>query len=139
MSSTCRLLCVGKLNPKMESLSSSMAKKAKIDLVIVPDCPDGDVKRSVKSESDRILEKIDSRDKVILFDLQGKPCFFDGVSDRNDAFRRERIVYIVGGSNGVDDRVKKRADGRVSVSGLTFPHALFRLAAIEMIAGIRRG
>lgn len=43
------------------------------------------------------------------------------------------IAFIVGGSNGLDERLKKQADIRFSMSRLTFPHHLARVMLLEQI------
>ena len=43
------------------------------------------------------------------------------------------ISFIIGGSNGVDDRVKNVVDMKLSFSSLTFPHGLFRGILLEQI------
>ena len=43
------------------------------------------------------------------------------------------IVFIIGGSYGLDESVKRRADVRMSASKMTFPHRLFRVMLLEQI------
>ena len=43
------------------------------------------------------------------------------------------ITFVIGGSYGLSDEVKKRADGLISFSDMTFPHTLFRLMLTEQI------
>ena len=42
-------------------------------------------------------------------------------------------IYIIGGSYGLSDEVKKRADERMSMSPMTFPHKLARIMLLEQI------
>lgn len=138
-----RLIAVGKLPPKLEKIVEQSVRRAsdrvRIRISVVPDLSDRDARRAVKEESDMILERLDRPGcsghsagcgRVILFDVHGTDTFRE--SDLEDG-----AVFVIGGSNGVDDRVKKRANRRVSVSGLTYPHGLFRLLVLEMISGSR--
>ena len=43
------------------------------------------------------------------------------------------ISFVIGGSYGLSDRVKSRADKLLSFSDMTFPHTLFRLMLSEQI------
>lgn len=45
----------------------------------------------------------------------------------------ENIAFIIGGSYGLSDMVKSRADALISFSDMTFPHALFRLMFTEQL------
>ena len=44
-----------------------------------------------------------------------------------------RIVFVIGGSLGLSDEVKKRADMLLSFSDMTFPHQLMRVILAEQI------
>ena len=43
------------------------------------------------------------------------------------------MVFVIGGSYGLADTVKKRADARISMSRMTFPHRLARIMLLEQI------
>jgi len=85
---------------------------------------------AVKQESDRILKEAEKEKTVILLDKSGEAMDsekFSKLLDKND------ICFIIGGSYGVDERVKKRAFKSVSFSKMTFPHRLFRVILLEQI------
>ena len=96
---------------------------------------DSNIKKSIDDESKEIISKI-KNEYVIALDIDGKEfstlelakMFSDiklnGVSE---------ISFIIGGSYGLSDAVKKRADLRLSFSKLTFPHQLFRVVLMEQI------
>ena len=43
------------------------------------------------------------------------------------------ITFVIGGSYGIHDEIKKRANLKISFSDMTFPHTLFRVMLIEQI------
>ena len=45
----------------------------------------------------------------------------------------EKIAFIIGGSFGVSEDVKKRANYMLSFSKMTFPHQLMRVILLEQI------
>ena len=53
----------------------------------------------------------------------------------NDVFLNGygNISFIIGGSNGVNDEVKRFVNKRISISDMTFPHGLFRGILLEQI------
>ena len=46
---------------------------------------------------------------------------------------RTQVTFIIGGSFGLDEDVKKQADWRLSMSPMTFPHHLARVMLLEQI------
>lgn len=85
-------------------------------------------------ESGRILEKIKSTDAVILLDERGEIYdSFSIVDHLNRLLNGPRLVIVIGGAYGVDERVRKRARLVWSLSRLVFPHQLVRLILIEQL------
>ena len=50
-----------------------------------------------------------------------------------NTYRSSHIVFVIGGSLGVSEEVRKRADYRLKISEMTFPHNLARLIILEQI------
>ncbi|MCF7845757.1 MAG: 23S rRNA (pseudouridine(1915)-N(3))-methyltransferase RlmH [Candidatus Peribacteraceae bacterium] len=88
-----------------------------------------------KLEAEKILAKISNDDFVVACDLAGQ--MFNSV-DLAEVFRNARdtakkIVFVIGGSNGLDSQVLDRADLKVAFSKMTFPHELFRVILLEQV------
>lgn len=97
---------------------------------------EGDVRRALEKESARILAEIPPRAAVVAMCVEGKTlsseAFADWISRTADGGISE-ICFLIGSSHGLSDEVKKRADLRLSVSPMTFPHELFRVMLLEQI------
>ena len=87
-------------------------------------------------EGDRILSKIKDTQYVITLEIEGvqndSETFADklaqlGVSGQSD------VVFVIGGSLGLADSVKKRSDYALSFSKMTFPHQLMKVILVEQI------
>ena len=90
----------------------------------------------VIDESQRILSKIEDSDELILCDVSGKQLTSNALSDKlqeHFTYKNALLVFVIGGSHGVSEALKKRANTRLSFSAMTFPHQLFRLMLIEQI------
>ena len=110
---------------------------APVEVVEVRDQRGSDPARVAESESGRLLDVLRPEDHVVLCDERGKQLTTKGlatlVEQRLKAGGRGRLVFVVGGAEGVDDRVRKRADAVLALSGLTFPHELARVILLEQI------
>lgn len=95
-----------------------------------------DIKIILDKEGSRILEKIRDKDYVIVLDLKGKNI--DSLSFANEIHKLmahgiSSIVFVIGGSLGLSDEVKKRGNCSLSFSKFTFPHKLMKLILMEQI------
>jgi 23S rRNA (pseudouridine1915-N3)-methyltransferase len=84
----------------------------------------------------KILSSINSDDYIILLDERGKEyrtVDFSMLLEKIFMFPKKRIVFIIGGPWGFSDEVYKRADLKMSLSQMTFPHQLVRLLFLEQL------
>ncbi len=88
-----------------------------------------------RQEGGRILDALDNRDFLILCDERGKQktsaelaSFFGRIEQQ-----ARRPVLVIGGAMGVSDALRQRADFVLSLSMMTFPHALARVVLLEQI------
>lgn len=88
----------------------------------------------VEQEGKNILKKL--RGTVFALAIEGKKYssaeFADKIKSLKDGGAGE-ITFVIGGSYGLSDEVKAKADGLISFSEMTFPHTLFRLMLVEQI------
>jgi len=87
-----------------------------------------------EKEAERIKPKLSG--KVFAMAIEGKKYSSEsfaktlkGMLDLGDGI----ITFVIGGSYGLSDSIKKSATGLISFSDMTFPHTLFRLMMTEQI------
>ena len=81
------------------------------------------------------MQKIGKGDYVIAMCVEGKNISSEELSDRieNISMTHSTIDLIIGGSWGLSDTLKERADFKLSMGKMTFPHQLFRLMLLEQL------
>ncbi|CAH2760529.1 23S rRNA (pseudouridine(1915)-N(3))-methyltransferase RlmH [Erysipelothrix amsterdamensis] len=135
-----KIIAIGKIKEKpMQALIQEYEKRLKpihsVEMIELVNSNKTDVTSIIEDECQRILEKIDDRDYVVLMDLSGKDL--DSVSmsakimDLIDMGKP--ITFIIGGSHGVNQAIRERSNYRWKISNLTFPHQLVRLMLYEQV------
>ena len=95
-----------------------------------------EITRALETEAERILQKIPAGSYVIPMCIEGKQLTsekFAALISKESAAGAGTFVFVIGGSCGLSDRVKQRADFRLSMSEMTFPHRLARIMLAEQI------
>ncbi|MBK2402099.1 MULTISPECIES: 23S rRNA (pseudouridine(1915)-N(3))-methyltransferase RlmH [Erysipelothrix] len=135
-----KIIAIGKIKEKpMQALIQEFEKRLKpihaVEMVELPNSNKTDITSIIEDECQRIMEKIDDRDYVILMDLKGKDL--DSVSMGEKIIdlidMGKPIIFIIGGSHGVNQAIRDRANYRWKISNLTFPHQLVRLMLYEQV------
>jgi 23S rRNA (pseudouridine1915-N3)-methyltransferase len=139
-----RLLTIGKTdNKSLQTLIDDYTKRlsfyVKFDLEIIPDIKN--VKnlseaQQKEKEGELILSKITSTDHLILLDENGKTFSSVGFSDflqKKMNAGTKTLVFVIGGPYGFSETVYQKAQGKVSLSEMTFSHQMVRLFVIEQI------
>lgn len=89
-----------------------------------------------KLEADFVIGKLIPSDVLILLDEKGKEytsrTFADFIEKKQVAGVR-RLVFLIGGAFGFDDALYKRANGKLSLSQMTFSHQMIRLFFCEQL------
>lgn len=123
----------------MQALIQEFEKRLKpihaIEMVELPNSNKTDITSIIEDECQRIMEKIDNRDYVILMDLKGKDLDSVSMSEKiiDLIDMGKPIIFIIGGSHGVNQAIRDRANYRWKISNLTFPHQLVRLMLYEQV------
>lgn len=141
------VVCVGKLKEKYlreacAEYSKRLQSFCKFDIIEVDeektsDSPNNSqIENILNSEGKRILSKLDKGAKVVAMCIEGKQRTSQGLSELlNETAVNgiSSVAFVIGGSWGLSEDVKKRADVRLSMSEMTFPHQLARVMLCEQI------
>lgn len=94
------------------------------------------VGEQLEKEADMLLKQFDTNDEIILLDEKGKQFTSVGFSEflsKKMLSSVKRMVFVVGGPYGFSERVYKRANGKISLSSMTFSHQMIRLIFVEQV------
>lgn len=128
-----KVICVGKikedyLKEAILDYTKRINKYHKLEIIQVNDS-------DMDKEALLIMKHIDSKDYVITLEIDGKSVTSIQLSEMIDKLfiTNSNITFVIGGSDGLSDIVKKRSNYALSFSKLTFPHQLFRVILLEQI------
>lgn len=97
---------------------------------------DKDIDIILDKEGKRILEKIKERSFIIVLDIKGKSIDSVEFSKKINGIMLDGISsidFIIGGSLGISQEVKDKANYSLSFSKFTFPHKLMKVILMEQI------
>lgn len=140
------VICVGKIKEKFftdacKEYLKRLSRFAKTEIVElndekIPDKPSPKQEEQIKSrEGTAILSHIPQNSFVIALCIEGKQLSSEQLADiiADISMRHSHITFIIGGSLGLDETVKQKAQLRLSFSPMTFPHQLMRVVLLEQI------
>ena len=131
-----KIISVGKIkNKELIKLIEKYEKMIprKIEKIEIKDQPPID---KINIEGDKILKQIKREDFVVTLEIEGNNLSSEEFADfiKNYEINKEKhLVFIIGGSFGLDIQVKKRSNYQISFSKMTFPHQLMQLILMEQI------
>ena len=128
-----KIICVGNLKENYLKDATNeylkrLSKYTKIELIELKDS-------NIYDEADLILKNINDKDFVITLEIEGNKLTSKELSQKIESWliNNSNITFVIGGSDGLDEKVKKRSNYKLSFSSLTFPHQLFRVMLLEQI------
>ncbi|MDD2786285.1 MAG: 23S rRNA (pseudouridine(1915)-N(3))-methyltransferase RlmH [Patescibacteria group bacterium] len=111
----------------------------KIELIELPEGHRGsakpDVRKAMQTEAEHLLGKLSDDAYVIALDETGKQLnsiAFSGMIESETSNGRS-LIFLIGGSWGLDAAVIKRANITLSLGKMTLPHSLARIVLLEQI------
>ena len=140
------VLCVGKLKEKFYADAAAeyikrLSRYCKIEVTELPetrlpeDPSPAEIKRALAAEANAIRQKLEGG-AVVAMCIEGQTCSSEALSKKLAAFALEgksKVTFLIGGSFGLDETLKKQADWRLSMSPMTFPHHLARVMLLEQL------
>ena len=141
---TITLLAIGKTdNTELNSLINDYTKRLghyiKFKLEIIPDLKkvkNLSVAQQKEKEGDLILKQISKSDILVLLDENGKQFTsidFSKYLQKHMNSGIKNLILVIGGPYGFSEAIYKRAQGKISLSKMTFSHQMVRLFVIEQL------
>ena len=141
------VLCVGKLKEKFYIDAAAeyvkrLQRHCKLELIELPEqrLPDdpspAEIQKALRTEGDAIRERLPKGGAVIALCIEGRPCSSEELSCRMAEFGvqgKTQLTFLIGGSVGLDEDLKRQADWQLSMSPMTFPHHMARIMLLEQI------
>ena len=134
-----KIITVGKIKEKylkdgINEYLKRMQKYAKVEIIELQD-EDFDINKTLLKEKEKIEKYIKEKDYVVTLEIDGEELSSIELSKKIDniMLNNSDITFIIGGSYGLHDDIKKRSNFALSFSKMTFPHQLFRLILLEQL------
>ena len=135
-----KIVCVGKLKEKywkdaVLEYSKRISKYTKIEVIEVSDYNSSDINTILVQEKNDIIKHISDRDCVITMEIDGNQLDSKELAKKIDSLylNYSNLMFVIGGSYGLHEEIKKRSNYALSFSKMTFPHQMFRIMLLEQI------
>lgn len=137
------IICVGKVKEKyindgIAEFAKRMQSFGKLSIIELKEFGnDFERELSIKKEAENILLALEKKKGFnILLDISGKNFSSEEMAQKIENIGIKgfsTINFVIGGSYGVSDDIRKVSNLSLSFSKMTFPHQLMRLILMEQI------
>lgn len=141
------IICIGKLKEKywvdaIKEYSKRLSSFCKFSVIELSECKvnsdpkEKQIQHILQEEGSAILQKIKPNDYTVAMCIEGKVISSPELSKLVDNVQldgKSTLNFIIGGSWGLSDEVKQRADFKLSMGKMTFPHQMARVMLTEQI------
>ena len=136
------VVCPGKLKDKwlkdgIDEYKKRLSRFAVLEFIEVADCPDSvPMNEALKREGELILSHIKPGDIVWAMDLGGENVSSEKISEYLTADIEKgggSLKIVIGGSNGISQEVRSRANRRMCFGNITLTHLMTRLVLAEQL------
>ena len=139
------LICIGKPDrrlfaPACEEYEKRIGRYCDLEVRQLQEGPvprsDAEIPKCLAWEGEKILSLIRPGDRVVPLCIEGRSLDSEQFAASLGRMRddgAQRIVFVIGSSHGLDPSVVRRADMKLSMSAMTFPHQLARVMFLEQL------
>ena len=123
-----RILAVGKVRKVwvLEGIATYLKRLPGLQVVELRDA--GKAK-----EAEAVLVALQPGEQLVVMAEEGQTFDSPAFAERLEGSGSERLVFVIGGAEGIDPALKARASWKLSLSPMTFPHELARLLLVEQL------
>lgn len=141
------IICIGKLKEKywvdaIKEYSKRLSLFCKFSVIELSECKvnsdpnEKQIQHILQEEGSAILQKIKPTDYTVAMCIEGKVISSPELSKLVDNVQldgKSTLNFVIGGSWGLSEEVKQRADFKLSMGKMTFPHQMARVMLTEQI------
>jgi len=141
------IIAVGKIKEKyltgaINEYCQRLSAFCKLNIIELKDEPipqnasNAQIAEVLTKEANSILAKIPKDSYVFALTIEGKQLSSEDLAEQITKLQvdgKSSLTFIIGGSFGLAEEVKSRANAQLSFSKMTFPHQLFRVMLVEQI------
>ena len=134
-----KIIAVGKIKEEylkeaIKEYTKRLSKFTKVNIIEVDD-EDFDINKTLLKEKENIIKYINEKDYIITLEIEGNQIDSIDFSKKIESTLNHNsdITFIIGGSYGLHDDIKRMSNYKLSFSKMTFPHQLFRVILLEQI------
>jgi 23S rRNA (pseudouridine1915-N3)-methyltransferase len=135
-----KIITVGQLKEKylkdaIAEYEKRIKKYTNIEIIEVKDEGLVEEQKALKLEAEKINKYLNDKEYIVTLEIEGKQLSSTEFAKKMDSIFQinSNITFIIGGSYGLSDDIKKKSNLALSFSKMTFPHQLFRVLLLEQI------
>ena len=134
------IVCVGSIKEKffvdaIKEYEKRLSRFCSLSIIEVQEeAQEKSIDKKIDKESEKLINA--AKGAVILLDREGKMVSSENIAEMLDKLSSQgnsEISFVIGGSNGVNNKLKTLTKSSISFGKITFPHQLFRVVLLEQI------
>lgn len=143
---TITIICAGKIKEKyftaaIDEYKKRLSRFIKLEITEIPDekipenASEREEEKIKEKEGKAMLSKIKPDTYLIAMCIEGTELSSTELAEKlaSVSMHSSKIAFAIGGSLGLSDEIKRRADICLSFGKITFPHQLMRVVLMEQI------